>query len=54
MSSFIHDDLLLETEVARKKRGEASEIMDALIGYHWEEFLGPFGSDPAEIDWRTE
>jgi ethylbenzene hydroxylase subunit beta/complex iron-sulfur molybdoenzyme family reductase subunit beta len=43
----------LETEMARKKRGEDSEIMDTLIGYRWEEFLGPFGADPAEIDWRT-
>jgi ethylbenzene hydroxylase subunit beta/complex iron-sulfur molybdoenzyme family reductase subunit beta len=41
----------LETEMARRKRGEPSEIMDTLIGYRWEEFLGPFGADPAEIDW---
>ncbi|MBW2667300.1 MAG: 4Fe-4S dicluster domain-containing protein [Deltaproteobacteria bacterium] len=45
---------ILETEIARKKNGEPSEIMDTLIGYHWEEFLGPFNADPAEIDWRTE
>jgi len=42
----------LEQEMARRRRGEPSEIMDTLIGYRWEEFLGPFRADPAEIDWR--
>ena len=41
----------LETEMARRKRGEASKLMDVLIGYRWEEFLGPFTQDPAEITW---
>jgi ethylbenzene hydroxylase subunit beta/complex iron-sulfur molybdoenzyme family reductase subunit beta len=42
----------LETEMARRKRGEPSELMDILIGYRWQEFLGPFTADPADIDWR--
>jgi len=42
----------LEAEMARRKRGEPSALMDLLIGYRWEEFLGPFTADPAEIDWR--
>jgi ethylbenzene hydroxylase subunit beta/complex iron-sulfur molybdoenzyme family reductase subunit beta len=41
----------LEKEMARRKRGEPSELMDILIGYRWQEFLGPFGHDPAEIRW---
>ena len=42
----------LETEMARRRRGEPSELMDTLIGYRWQEFLGPFTADPAEIEWR--
>ena len=41
----------LEGEVAKRQRGEASELVDVLIGYRWEELLGPFTSDPAEIAW---
>jgi ethylbenzene hydroxylase subunit beta/complex iron-sulfur molybdoenzyme family reductase subunit beta len=41
----------LETEMAKRQRGEPSELMDVLIGYRWEEFLGPFTRDPAEITW---
>jgi ethylbenzene hydroxylase subunit beta/complex iron-sulfur molybdoenzyme family reductase subunit beta len=41
----------LEDGMARRRRGEASELMDLLIGYRWEEFLGPFTRDPAEITW---
>ena len=41
----------LEGEVAKRQRGEASELVDVLIGYRWEELLGPFTSDPAEITW---
>jgi len=44
----------LEKEVARRRAGERSELMDTLIGYRWEEFLGPFTAEPADIDWRTE
>jgi ethylbenzene hydroxylase subunit beta/complex iron-sulfur molybdoenzyme family reductase subunit beta len=41
----------LEDAIATRQRGEASELTDILIGYRWEEFLGPFTSDPAEITW---
>jgi ethylbenzene hydroxylase subunit beta/complex iron-sulfur molybdoenzyme family reductase subunit beta len=43
----------LEKEMARRRNGEPSELMDTLIGYRWEEFLGPFTAEPADIDWRT-
>jgi len=42
----------LEAEMARRRRGESSELMDTLIGYRWESLLGPFAADPAEIEWR--
>jgi len=42
----------LESEMARRRRGEPSELMDVLIGYRWQELLGPFAADPAEIEWR--
>jgi DMSO reductase family type II enzyme iron-sulfur subunit len=41
----------LEDGMAKRKRGEPSDLMDTLIGYRWTEFLGPFTSDPAEITW---
>ena len=41
----------LENEMAKRRRGEPSELMDVLIGYRWSEFLGPFTRDPAEITW---
>jgi DMSO reductase family type II enzyme iron-sulfur subunit len=41
----------LETEMARRKRGEPSEVMDVLIAYRWQELLGPFTRDPVEIQW---
>jgi len=43
----------LEKEMDRRRNGEPSDLMDTLIGYRWEEFLGPFDAEPAEIDWRT-
>jgi hypothetical protein len=43
--------LTLDSEMAKRRRGEASKLMDVLIGYRWEEFLGPFTRDPAEITW---
>jgi ethylbenzene hydroxylase subunit beta/complex iron-sulfur molybdoenzyme family reductase subunit beta len=39
----------LKVEMERKRRGEASELMDTLIMYQWKEALGPFDRDPAEI-----
>jgi ethylbenzene hydroxylase subunit beta/complex iron-sulfur molybdoenzyme family reductase subunit beta len=42
----------LKAEMERKRNGEPSELMDALIVYHWNELLGPFTRDPATIRWR--
>ncbi len=48
----VHNALAnLKEEIARKRRGEASEVMDALILYEWKDALGPFARDPAEITW---
>lgn len=41
----------LETEMARRRRGQPSELMDTLIAYQWKEMLGPFDRDPAGITW---
>jgi len=41
----------LEQEMAKRKRGEPSEVMDTLIAYQWTELLGPFDRDPATITW---
>ncbi len=41
----------LEDHMARRKRGESSELLDTLIAYDWKELLGPFTADPAEIVW---
>ncbi len=41
----------LETELARRRNGESSRLMDTLIVYHWQELLGPFAADPALIRW---
>jgi ethylbenzene hydroxylase subunit beta/complex iron-sulfur molybdoenzyme family reductase subunit beta len=41
----------LETEMAKRRRGEPSEVMDTLIAYEWKELLGPFDRDPATIRW---
>jgi ethylbenzene hydroxylase subunit beta/complex iron-sulfur molybdoenzyme family reductase subunit beta len=41
----------VETEMAKRRRGEPSALMDILIGYRWTELLGPFDRDPAEIVW---
>ena len=35
----------------KRRRGEASEVMDALILYEWKDALGPFTRDPSEIVW---
>jgi DMSO reductase family type II enzyme iron-sulfur subunit len=41
----------LEQEMAKRKRGQPSEVMDTLIAYQWKELLGPFDRDPATIQW---
>jgi DMSO reductase family type II enzyme iron-sulfur subunit len=42
---------VLESEMARRREGESSELMNILIGYRWADLLGPFDEDPAEIVW---
>ena len=42
----------LKAELAKKRRGEPSELMDTLIVYQWNELLGPYTRDPATIRWR--
>jgi nitrate reductase beta subunit len=41
----------LEEQMAKRRRGEVSELMDTLIAYKWQEVLGPFDRDPATITW---
>ncbi len=41
----------LEEEMAKRRRGEPSQLVDTLIGYRWTELLGPFDRDPATITW---
>jgi hypothetical protein len=43
----------LKAEMEKRRRGESSELMDILVMYKWEEALGPFTSDPAEIVWSA-
>jgi ethylbenzene hydroxylase subunit beta/complex iron-sulfur molybdoenzyme family reductase subunit beta len=42
----------LKAEMEKKRQGEGSEMMDALIMYEWKEALGPYPRDPAEIVWK--
>lgn len=44
----------LEREIVRRRNGESSELLDALILYQWKDALGPLQRDPAEIDWAAE
>ena len=41
----------LKVEMDKRRRGETSEVMDALILYDWKDALGPFTRDPSEIVW---
>lgn len=41
----------LEEEMAKRRRGETSELMETLIAYRWTDLLGPFDRDPATIQW---
>ena len=41
----------LEAEMAKRKRGQPSELMDTLIAHNWKSLLGPFDRDPATITW---
>jgi ethylbenzene hydroxylase subunit beta/complex iron-sulfur molybdoenzyme family reductase subunit beta len=42
---------VLRTELDKKRRGQDSEVMDALILYRWKDALGHLSRDPAEIVW---
>jgi nitrate reductase beta subunit len=42
----------LKSEMGKKRNGEPSALMDALIVYEWKEVLGPYARDPAEIVWK--
>jgi nitrate reductase beta subunit len=41
----------IRVEMEKKRRGADSELMDALIMYHWDEALGHLNRDPADIVW---
>ncbi len=41
----------LKVEMEKRRRGERSDVMDALILYAWKDALGPFDRDPSEIVW---
>jgi ethylbenzene hydroxylase subunit beta/complex iron-sulfur molybdoenzyme family reductase subunit beta len=42
----------IKAEMAKKRNGQASEVMDTLILYEWKDALGPFSRDPADITWK--
>jgi ethylbenzene hydroxylase subunit beta/complex iron-sulfur molybdoenzyme family reductase subunit beta len=41
----------IKAELANKRQGRGSELMDLLIMYKWEEALGHLTRDPADIVW---
>jgi ethylbenzene hydroxylase subunit beta/complex iron-sulfur molybdoenzyme family reductase subunit beta len=43
---------VLRTELDKKRRGQASELMDQLILYRWSDALGHLTRDPGEISWK--
>lgn len=46
----VHEALdRLEQEMATVREGGSSELMKTLIAYRWQELLGPFAEDPAQI-----
>ncbi|MDP2950645.1 MAG: respiratory nitrate reductase subunit beta, partial [Chloroflexota bacterium] len=40
----------LKAEMAKKRQGEESELMDILIARKWGDMFKPFDRDPAELD----
>jgi DMSO reductase family type II enzyme iron-sulfur subunit len=42
---------VLRSELEAKRRGQPSELMDALILYRWRDALGHLDRDPADIVW---
>jgi DMSO reductase family type II enzyme iron-sulfur subunit len=43
---------MLGSELAKKRRGDESEILDTLILYKWKDALGHLDRDPATIVWK--
>ncbi len=43
---------VLRTELDKKRRGQDSAVMDALILYRWKDALGHLSRDPADIVWK--
>jgi ethylbenzene hydroxylase subunit beta/complex iron-sulfur molybdoenzyme family reductase subunit beta len=41
----------LESEISKRREGRPSVLMETLIAYDWQEMLGPFTRDPAELTW---
>jgi ethylbenzene hydroxylase subunit beta/complex iron-sulfur molybdoenzyme family reductase subunit beta len=41
----------LEGEMAKRRQGRPSELLQTLIAYDWKEMLGPFTQDPVELTW---
>lgn len=51
----VHEVLdVLEAEIRKRRNGGESELLDTLILYEWKDALGPFGRDPAGIDWQRK
>lgn len=43
---------ILKAEMAKRRVGQPSELMDILIAYKWEDNFGGFTRDPADIEWQ--
>jgi len=41
----------LKAELAKRQRGDASELLDTLILYRWKDAFGHLDRDPADIVW---
>ncbi|MDP6025784.1 MAG: respiratory nitrate reductase subunit beta [Pseudomonadales bacterium] len=46
--------VVLKEEMAKRKKGEASELMDILIAYDWKEMFGGFDRNPETIEWLED
>jgi len=42
----------LKSEMAKRRQGQDSELMDILIARRWHQLLGPFPKDPSEVGGR--
>lgn len=48
----VHDAIeTLKTEVTKARGGEASDLMDVLIAYNWQDLFPDFTRDPIDITW---